>query len=468
MANKTPKAVSTKRINFNESKKITDKLSFKSKAADYFIMDTELKGFWVKVTPSGGASYLVSSKPRGSRKVIRRTIGSTQLHKASEARAIARKWLLQIKDGIDPKAEVKKQQGRTQTLEQAFNDYIEMRTAAGKLGEVSVRNYRESMRNALKPLMKVQINALDDERVLDWYNKAANHSVGQAERARREMNAVCRMLVVTGSLSKNPVDIIKALGQRRTVKPRNTSLTTSEVGSVVNELNTFKQIRTSAVTQGNLWLFMLLTGLREGTLYKLKWSQVKLRDEVVIETTKNKESYTLPLIPLLNDILEQQRALVDSSPNPQCEYVFPNVSFSGAIVNPNKSLSRLYEMAGIDKTFTDHDMRRTFASIADLAGVSFTDIKHLMVHKKADITEQYMQSPQVKARKNYEAIAELVASEVVVATTYESVHYATVDLLRWSLFNAGKLARDPERNSPDFILDVSKAYYDSKQEQLDW
>jgi len=473
MATKEP-AVASKRISFNQTAKITDKLSLKPKAKEYFIHDTEISGFWVKVMPNGNASYLVNAKPHGSRKDMRRTIGSTKLYKAAKARSIAREWIHQIKHGIDPKAEVKRLHAQTQTLEQAFNDYIEMKVSAGKLGDVSVRNYRASMRNALKPLMKMQINTLTGDVVFSWYKKAANHSAAQAERARRELNAVCNLLVVAGNLEKNPVQIIKATGQKRNVKPKTSSLTTEDVGKVIVELPTFKKIRTSSVTQGNLWLFSLLTGLREASLYRMKWEQVKFKEEVVFKTTKNSESYILPLIPLLNDILEEQRGVVDASPNPKCEYVFPSFTFSGPIVDPRKSLTRLYEMAGINKAFRDHDMRRTFASIADLAMVSHTDIKHLMVHKKKDITEQYMQSQQVKARKNYQAIAELVASETKISYTTDETgraitHLATVDILRFLLFGTGRLASHPDRFDGDFLLGVSEEFYqDELNKQMDW
>jgi len=69
----------------NETKKITDKLVLILKNRDYRILDTELKGFWIRVpaTDISNASYIVNAKPQGSRKAIRYSIGSLSLYKAN-------------------------------------------------------------------------------------------------------------------------------------------------------------------------------------------------------------------------------------------------------------------------------------------------------------------------------------------------------------------------------------------------
>ncbi len=467
-------SVSGRKISFNERHKITDKLKYMVKAKEYFIVDTELSGFWVKVTPAGNSFYLVNSKPQGSRKSMRKVIGSTSLYKASEARAIARGWIQKIKQGIDPKSEVRRQYAEAQLLESAFEHYIKAKAELGKLGYYSIRNYRADMRGFLKPLMGRQINSITEDMCLAWYKRYSKKASAQTDRAFRELHAVMKYHVEIGNIESNPCRLIKALGVRAKPKVRTGSLTTSEIGRLIFELPQFKKIRTSSITQGNLWFFSILTGLRESSIYNLRWSQVKFRDQIEFSTTKNSESYVLPLTPLLNDIFEEQRKTVDASQNPECEFVFPNVYFSGPIVDPRKSMAKFYKMAGVDKVFRDHDIRRAFSSIADLAGVSYTDVKHLMVHKKSDITEKYMQSQQIKARNNYETIAKLVASETLIAFNLsedgnEVAHAATVDILRFVLFGKGKLTQHPHREDADFLLEVSEEFYCSERgEMKDW
>lgn len=458
------------RINFNESKKITDKLEIKAKADAYYIRDTELNGFWVRV-PSGNtdeATYLVNAKPQNSRKDLRRSIGKVSLYKAKDAREIARGWIQQIKAGADPKEKVRKQHAQSQKLREAFEQYISDRSAAEKLGERSIQNYRADMEGRLASLMAKQINSLTDELISNWYRKNITEARTQTDRAYRELNAVLGYQVAIGNLERNPATVVKTLGMQIAIKPKTSYLTTDECGRLLCEMVSFRRDNKQLTKQTNLLLFMLLTGLREKTVYNLRWEQVTLRASVAIETTKNGESYLLPLTTLLNDILEQQREITPQD----CEWVFPNKRFDGPTIDPKKSLNRLYKVAGINKNFSDHDIRRTFASLADLAKVPFTDIKHLMVHKKRDITEKYMQSQQIKAKENYERISDLLASVTPVAFHIdeggkEVTNYMTADLIRYLLFNKGKLTNHPDRNDPNFLVEISNEFYQAAT-NVDW
>ena len=475
------------KLNFNESKKITDSVisKLKAKPKTYFIRDTELTGFWVKLSSGdpAQATYVVNAKPQGSRKDIQRTIGKVALYKVKEAREIARSWLQKIKAGIDPKAEIKKQHAQSQKLSEAFEQYITDKTSVDAMGERSVINYRNSMKGRLASLMNKQINSITEEEIVYWYKRNAAETPSQTDQDLRHLKAVLTHQVKLRNLESSPAEIVNTLGLRVKLKNKETYLNPEQLGTLLATLPTFRQKDAHTRKQTNLWLFILLTGLREKTIYSLKWSQVTLRDSIWIETTKNGDSYHLPLTPLFNDILEQQREIVDASINPKCEYVFPNISFNGPTNDPKKLLNRLYREAGITERkrrtgevkpmpFRDHDLRRTFASLADLAKVTHIDVKHLMVHKKRDITEKYMQSQQIKAQENYQRIIELLASFSPIAfysdEAGESVtHYATPELLRFILFNKGPLSKHPDRKNPEFLLDQSKAFYDNKK-NIDW
>lgn len=453
MENKNQSVVAG-RISFNEKAKITDKLTLKPKVKEYFIHDIELSGFWIRVPTEGKeASYLVHAKPQGSRKAMRRYIGNVSLYKAKEAREIAREWLHSIKQGVCPKEAVKKAHRESMRLSEAFEQYIKDKSEAGKLSPKSIINYREAMRNRLAPLMRTQIRTLSKEDVVNWYKNTASVSRSLAERNYRELNAVLNYQVALGNLDSNPAKAVSTLGLRAALKPRATYLTAQEVGAVVGEVITqrLEGLPKHVRTAHNLWLFTVLTGLREKTIYNLMWSQIKLRDSVFIETTKNGDSYLLPLTPLLNDILEDQRVLFGT----QVQHVFPNRKLSGPIVDPRKSLDSLYRSAGLTKEFSDHDLRRTFSSLADLVGVAHTDIKHLLIHRKKDITERYIQSYQIKAKDNYQRIADLVAGSTLIAVSHEMNHYMTTDLLRYALFGKGPLCEHPGRDDADFMLQVS-------------
>lgn len=463
------------KITFNESNKLTDALisKLKPKEKAYIIRDTDLIGFWLRVpTNVSEATYMVATKPRGSRDNKRLTIGKASLYKASDARAVAREWLQTIKNGDDPKQKNRRKQAQSQRLKEAYEQYISDRSSIGKLSEASITNYRVDMGGRLAPLMEKRLHALSEELIVSWYRKGIQTSKSQTDRAYRQLCAVLNYQVALKNMESNPAKTVQKLGMRVTLKPKTSYLTTQELGELVCALPQFRNKNEHLIKNTNVWLFTLLTGLRKSSVQNLKWSQVKLRDSITFDLTKNGDSYILPLTPLLNDLLEQQRAITDKSPNPNSEYVFSGQDFRGAVKNVRDGLNRFYSETGIKKKYSPHDLRRTFASLADLAGVSFGDIKHLMIHRKGDITERYMQSQQIKAMSNYQSITEFLASITPIAQYTDErgnavSHFATPDLLRLVLFSKGRLANHPNMHDPEFLIDQSKAFY-NEDIKIDW
>jgi len=421
----------TARITFNETHKITDSLvaKLKPKAKPYFIYDSELSGFWLRVPSDVSQStYLVNTKPQGSRKDTRRSIGKVSLFKSKEARELAREWIQQIKKGKDPKAEVKRKKAKTMTLGKAFDEYIIEHSASGRLSPRSVQNYRESINGRLKSLINIQINSLTKDDISNWYKRNATKSAGMTDRAYRELSAVLNYQVVLERLDNNPASVVNYRKQRVTLKPKTSYLTTYECSLLLLEIPSLKTKHPHLVKHLNILLFTLLTGLRKSNVQSLKWSQIQPDCEgnelglIVIEKTKNGDRYEMPLIPVMQSLLSEQKNHITSRKGlakkdygkikDDCEYVFPNATCTGATNSPRVPLTAIFKKLGINKSYRDHDLRRTFASLADLAGISFTDIKHLMVHRKKDITELYMQSQEIKAKANYQQIFDLLASKV--------------------------------------------------------
>ena len=65
---------------------------------------------------------------------------------------------------------------------------------------------------------------------------------------------------------------------------------------------------------------------------------------------------------------------------------------------------RIAEITGV--VFTSHDLRRTFATLAESYGLDYQTIKRALNHKQSDITAQYIQTRAEKMRHAFDAIAE--------------------------------------------------------------
>lgn len=459
-------ALATRKINFHITQSITERLSIKAKPKDYFIYDTEVKGFWIKVpaNKTESATYIVNGKPKGTQKTIRRTIGKVNNLKAKDARVVAKEWLHQIYNGIDPKEAIQEAHAKTAKLNDVFEAYITHNRKLGKMGERSEQNYRNDMAGMLNPLMRKEVARISDKDISQWYLRNTQERPTATDRAYRELRAVLNKAVADKLIKDNPADSLTRTKQRVTIKPRQNYLKDSECGILIAEMPLFREQHPLLLKQTNLMIFMLLTGLRKENAYNLKWGQVKLRDSITIDTTKNGESYHLPLVPLINDLLEQQREITPEG----CPYVFPNKYYTGPITDTRKALRKLYEQAGLEQK-SNHDLRRTFSSLADMAGVKFGDIKHLMIHKKKDITEKYIQSQTQRASDNYKAIIEHLASVAPfgTGTDKDGEHklWTTPDILRYLLFNKGKFAKLTKDEVGDAMVVSSKVTYDNEQKE---
>ena len=172
--------------------------------------------------------------------------------------------------------------------------------------------------------------------------------------------------------------------------------------------------------------FLLFTGLRRQEAATLKWRQVDFQEGCFTLTggltgvTKNKQFHTLPLSDYLHNLLSDRKeglkielieakaalakigttatirqrqeahnrvALAESRLASQ--YVFPGEGHTGYIVEPKRAIDAVTAATGI--AFSCHDLRRTFASLAESLDLSRYTIKALLNHKQdADVTGGYI------------------------------------------------------------------------------
>jgi len=131
--------------------------------------------------------------------------------------------------------------------------------------------------------------------------------------------------------------------------------------------------------------FALNTGMRQGEILSLKWSQVDLeRQEITVLITKNKEPRTLPINDEVQNLLKAKMATRKGS-----AYVFP--SESGTMIGKN-NLSRAFRKAvkeaGIVK-FRFHDLRHTFATRLVRLGTDLYKVAKLLGHKTLAMVMRY-------------------------------------------------------------------------------
>ncbi|HKF93200.1 MAG TPA: tyrosine-type recombinase/integrase, partial [Gammaproteobacteria bacterium] len=130
-------------------------------------------------------------------------------------------------------------------------------------------------------------------------------------------------------------------------------------------------------------LLLILTGLRNREAATLQWENVDLTGKTLtVYDTKNRQDHTLPLSDYLFAMLTTRHA------NRINAYVFPAASGNGHLRTSQTSIAKVRAASGV--SFTPHDLRRTFATVADSLDIPGYAVKALLNHKPSDVTAGYI------------------------------------------------------------------------------
>ena len=128
----------------------------------------------------------------------------------------------------------------------------------------------------------------------------------------------------------------------------------------------------------------LSTGMRQSEIMNLKWSQIDfIRQQIILEKTKNKTCRTIPLASLALELLRKRA---------QEGGLKTNLVFPGKIPSKPMAIRRPWLRAIREariKDFRFHDLRHSAASYMAMTGSSLVDIGILLGHKRLEVTKRY-------------------------------------------------------------------------------
>ena len=142
--------------------------------------------------------------------------------------------------------------------------------------------------------------------------------------------------------------------------------------------------------------------MRKTEASSLRWEDVDLKSKTItLQDTKNREVHTLPMSDFIYELLERR------SHQKTSEFIFPADSKTGYIYEPKKAVLKVIELSGIP--FTLHDLRRTFATIAESLDLSAYALKRLLNHKMGnDVTAGYIMRDVERLRKPMQRITDFL------------------------------------------------------------
>ena len=116
-----------------------DRVAKPGSKSDVLYWDTDAKGFGLRVTPTGKATFIAQGRVRGTAADVRLTIGTYGAWTVDDARRRANEHRHSFEDGIDPRDLKKQNEAMKVTLGDVCTSYI---SRPGKLKAVTAEEYK--------------------------------------------------------------------------------------------------------------------------------------------------------------------------------------------------------------------------------------------------------------------------------------------------------------------------------------
>lgn len=348
-------------------------------AKDEFHWDTEIKGFGLRVTPTGKTTFIVQGRVEGTGREARITVGPYGVFTVEQARDVARDHLRTMRLGTDPRDLKRQDEAMAVTLGDVCTSYV---SRPGKLKRSTRDEYQRHVDKVFAAWKDKPIVNITEDDVRNRHREITEGGLNGERGAPASANAAfvtLRILMnyaarqhrrADGSplIQRNPVGVLKdhwaKLGSRtdRYVDRRS-------IGDVWNSLNEARlsprnRDHLSAI---DLTMFALLTGARRDEMTTLTWDRVNIDDKDPgncwwhLDERKRGDPLTLPLSSQAVELLKlrPRRTLANGKDSP---WVFPSWGKTGHIAEARAPMELVSTVAG--KHLSIHDCRRTFSNVA--------------------------------------------------------------------------------------------------------
>jgi integrase len=260
--------------------------------------DSELRGFGVRITPTGKRTYIVQGRVNG--KSFRETLGTHGVLTCDEARKKARARLVAYDEGVDPKAEKKLALTAAMTLREVAEDYCKNKrtTKGGKLTALTVRDIDRHIKTNFGDWIDKPVAGITSEMCRDRFEKISARSESQANQAFRILRALINFSIDEENPRPNPVRTLNK-GRWNPNKAKTGYIPLDRVGAVWNLLQnkrTDKALLPSGRTGADIVTFILLSGCRWNEAAELTWDCINMdAGNWHIADPKNHNPVTFPL-----------------------------------------------------------------------------------------------------------------------------------------------------------------------------
>jgi integrase len=354
------------------------------KAGQAFLWDAAVKGFGLRILPSGSKTFWFQYRPRGggSSRMVR--IRSFPDISVAKARKIASTYAGKVAEGGNPAADLHAERMRDKaTLRVLLAEGGPYPRELERRGVVNIKPALSSLRRGLHGLMSREVSYLsrhDLRAAIDAVE--TDRGPGAADDLRKFSRVFLEWCVERGSIIANPL-----AGLRRPMRTRAERLKAASNGGRALSDDEIRKLWQAAGDKifgsfGGLVRLALLTGLRRGELAQIERARDLLADRIVVrpEHAKTGAQHEVPLTPLM-------RQVIAGAPITTSKLLFPSPVTGGRLAGWTTWITNLRQASGVN--FRLHDLRRTARTLMSQLHVP-EDIAELAIgHVRKDLVARY-------------------------------------------------------------------------------
>lgn len=378
----------------------------------YSIYDSDLRGFTLRIMPSGAKSYVLEYKPGGGRKASTRrlTLGSAATLTADEARKAARELLARIRLGEDP-AGARQARRAMPSVSEFAERFLEEYCRPPRVKPRTKRLYVDNLRRLAAPhIGSMKLDAVARTDVARMHRKIGKDRPTSANNLLVTIASLYKFAASEGLLPEgtNPARAVEKFKANK-IERYLTGDELARLGDAIREAETIgipwrenelkdpsrAKHRPKNPEKRTIVLppdvaaalrLLLLTGCRKSEILGLRWSEVDFERGILwladSKTGKRHVILNAPALQILSEIPKVG------------PFVFPGQSAEKARSDFTGLWYRIRERAELDgkdgkPPFRLHDLRHSFASVGVGGGLGLPIVGKLLGHTQAATTQRY-------------------------------------------------------------------------------
>lgn len=381
-----------RKINFTHQR--LDKLPIPdSGRVDYY--DTDIKKLTVRVSDTGVKSFVVLKW--NGKSMQRITLGRYPDISVAQARRMAVETLSVMADGVNPVEEKRKEKLRGMSLGELLDRYLDHKNL--KVGTAD--NYRVKFNQGFSDWTNKPINQITSDMVLARHKSLSGTAITR-DNKMRILRLLMKYAVAIKALNEAPTDVLRNAGLWSKARRKERIIPANSLADWYGAVIQLENQRAIGYL-----LLLLYTGLRSSEALNLKWRDVDFKnDTVTLRDTKNRSDFVTYIPKQLKPHL---RAVFEETGGN--EYVFSGYGENAIMDQPRWHIDLVCKQTGVK--FSPHDLRRTFATIAESASLPETVIKRLLNHNTDNnVTLGYVRTEADTMRQAIDRIATTIQNRV--------------------------------------------------------